>query len=326
MKNQIKAIASAIMLLFVACSAFSQQCNLLIKDGSKLTLSFLSYTNPSLYDPKFPKLKEEKKDAQIAEYNASVASGKIAPASNSPMTFTLKKTGSSPAGDEFTITVNIAGKDYSSYLLCSPDTLYVYRNKGAVELPDGKGGSAGFTLQGPQKLPTKIKVGDKLPIYEDISFLYPVNHEGMTQMIKSQVYGDAGQIFSTYDVKVRETVSFSSEIVHSMYAEVTGEDEIAISGTKYKAFIIESETWSKAKMDATYETNNDDLNKLLKENLAKGESKFNKMMLRKGYNNEKGYMVSYLKEWYAPGIGIVKSESYDLLGGIAGGMLTTAIE
>jgi hypothetical protein len=50
------------------------------------------------------------------------------------------------------------------------------------------------------------------------------------------------------------------------------------------------------------------------------------MMIHKGYNNEKGYMVSYLKEWYVPVIGIVKSESYDMMGGIAGGMSVTAIE
>ena len=111
-----------------------------------------------------------------------------------------------------------------------------------------------------------------------------------------------------------------------MFAEVTGEEELTISGTKYKAYIIESETWNKGKMDVSYETNYKDVNDYYAKMVQKSQKRFDKMMLLKGNTNELGYSVSHLKEWYVPAIGIVKSESYDNLGGIAGGMSLTALE
>jgi len=142
-----KTLLAAIAFLFISYSSFSQNCNLAIKDGSKLTLTAYSWTNPNLYDPKFQKLKDDKKDEQILAYNESVLSGKVAPASTYPMIFTVKKAAAEIGGDEYALTTSIAGKDYSAYVLCKNDTLYSYRNKGVVDLPDGKGGSLGLPFK-----------------------------------------------------------------------------------------------------------------------------------------------------------------------------------
>jgi hypothetical protein len=168
-----KTIVTVTVALLIGSSSFAQNCNLAIKDGSKITITAYSWTNPNLYDAKFQKVDGAKKDEQILAYNQSVLSGKLAPASTYPMTFMVKKGVAETGGDEYKLTTNIAGKEYSSYVLCRGDTLFSYRNKGVVDLPDGKGGSQGFTIQSPQILPVSLKIGDTLPSYEDISFLYP---------------------------------------------------------------------------------------------------------------------------------------------------------
>lgn len=322
---------TALVIMFTSYSTFSQNCNLAIKDGSKLTLTFYSWTNPNLYDPKFQKLKDDKKDEQILAYNQSVLTGKIAPASTYPMTFTTKKTTSTNGGDEYIVTTTIAGKDYSGYALCKNDTLYSIRNKGVIYLLDGKGDSLGFSIQSPQILPTKMKVGDKLPTYDDISFLYPTSSEKRLKMVFTEVIPEtnthyASSIWGTIEVNGRQTLTFSSRLIHYVNAEVTGEEEVTIGGVKYKAYIIESETWNKGKMDVSYETNFKEVDEYYAKLTEKGQKKFDKMMLRKGNTNELGFSVSYLKEWFVPTIGIVKSESYDNLGGIGGGMSITGIE
>jgi hypothetical protein len=311
-------------------ASFSQNCNLAIKDGGKMTVTAYSWTDPNVYDPKFQKLKDEKKDAEILAYNESVHSGKIAPASTYPMTFTIKKAAAETGGDEYTLTTNIAGKDYSNYLLCKGDTIYTYRNKGIVEVPDGKGGSLGFTIQSPQILPVNLKVGDKLPSYEDVSFLYPTTTDKKLKMVFTKTVPEtdtryAYSVWGTLEVDGKEKVSLSTRTIHYMNAEVTGEEEVTVNGTKYKAFLIESETWTKGKMAISYESNYKDVNEYNAKNAEKGLKRFDKMMLRKGLTNELGFMVSYLKEWYVPSLGIVKSETYDNLGGIGGGMSVTSI-
>jgi len=117
----LKTNLTTLVIMFTSYSTFSQNCSLVIKDGSKLTLTAYSWTNPNLYDPKFQKLKEDKKDEQILSYNQSVSTGKLAPASTYPMTYTIKKTASNNGGDDYTLTTTIAGKDYSSYALCKND-------------------------------------------------------------------------------------------------------------------------------------------------------------------------------------------------------------
>jgi hypothetical protein len=136
----------------------------------------------------------------------------------------------------------------------------------------------------------------------------------------------ASSVWGTIEVNGKQTLSFSSRMIHYMNAEVTGEDEITINGIKYKALIIESETWYKPKIDVSYESNYKDVNEYYAKMKAKGQKKLDKMMLRKGNTNELGFSISFLKEWYVPGIGIVKSETYDNLGGIGGGMSVTASE
>jgi len=317
----LKICSAAIILMISGYSALAQDCHIAYKDGSKFTSTAYSWTNPHLYDPKFQKLKDEKKDELISKYNNEVQTGKIQPTSTYPMVFSVKRSTLNSGGEEYTLTTSIGGKDYSSYLICKGDTMFSYRNKGIVELNDAKGASIGFTIQSPSKIPMKLKVGDKLPTFSDLSFLNPVTAETRAKYIQME-----GDYMVSYSLKALETLSFSSNTIHHVFAEVTGEEELTIHGTKYQAYIIESEKWHKGKMDISTTTAYSDVNEAFKKGEEKLKAKAEKMMIKKGVTNDLGYMVSYLKEWFVPALGIVKTESYDNSGGIAGASITTDIE
>ncbi len=331
-----KALQTFVVTLFLSYSAFSQNCNVVIKDGSKMNISTYIWAMPNLYDPKFIKQKEAAKDQQILAFNESVSSGKAVPATNSPYTIVVKKETAKEGGDQYTLTVTVAGKDYPSYVFCKNDTLFFYRNLGAVDIPDGNGGSNGFMLTGTQVLPMKLKVGDKIPPYDDMLVLYPqtfdktvkknvmdmVTHTAMGDPMASSVKYNLRQV----DVKVRETFSFSTHTVHYMNAVVTGEEELTIGGVKYKAYIINSETWSKPKIDVSIETADEEVrksekkgNELLQESLLKSP--------RKQSTNSLGYLVTYLTEWFVPELpGVVRSETYDASGIIAATVAVTGVQ
>ena len=340
--------------IFVSCfAAAAQNCTVSIKDGAKIKLTAQSFTNPLIADAKFLKAKDEQQAAQIVAYNAAIAAGTTPAASNYPMTYTVKKTALKEGGDEFQLTTTIAGKEYSGYSICRGDSLFISRNRGILSTPDGKGGIYGYSIQGVQKLPVKIKVGDRLPTYEDIIIILPATTD---INIKKKVFagyetnttnesgffvdsrtGESGvgaytktttrEVYNTIDVAVRKTVSNSGHIVHYMFAEVTGEENITLSGLTYKAYLIESQTWSKQTITESFESADDQVNEQQKKLSEKMYKSYDKMMVKKQSTNELGYMVSYLKEWYVPELGgMVKTESYDAHGGIAGGMMLTGIE
>src|SRR5438045_4212676 len=99
-----KTTLIALVIIGTGYSASSQNCNLIIKEGSKVTVTAYSWANANLSDPKFQKLKDGEKDEQILAYNQSVLSGKLAPASTYPMNFTVKKGTTATGGDEFILT------------------------------------------------------------------------------------------------------------------------------------------------------------------------------------------------------------------------------
>ena len=75
--------------LLVGTTAFSQNCNMVLKDGSKSTLTITTFTNPHLANTDFPDESDDKKTELISTYNADVMSGKIAPATNYQMVFNI---------------------------------------------------------------------------------------------------------------------------------------------------------------------------------------------------------------------------------------------
>lgn len=353
--NLKKTILATTVAILTGTIAFSQNCDMELKEGGKMTIVLKSWANPLLYDTKFLKAKEEKKDEQIAAFNADVQVDKIAPASNTPMYFKIKK-GTVNGWDEYTLTTTISGIDYSGYLFCNHDTLYQYRNRGIVRIGTAEN-PVGEAVHGVQKLPTNMKVGDVLTPFQDYSFLYPqtmdasVKHKvsdglRVSTEYKNGAYIDSqtGQaqngpykeislkeVFKLVDVALKQSFSFTSRTVNYAHATVTGEEQVTIAGVSYKAFIIESETWINTTMNASYESadKNFTTEQLLKD-ITNEDKKVKKKMahqaLKIGYTNSLGYNVTYKKEWFVPKIGIVKTAAFDTYGGISSLMTTTELQ
>jgi hypothetical protein len=137
----------------------------------------------------------------------------------------------------------------------------------------------------------------------------------------------AKAIFKTIDVAVRQTFSLSGHAIQGVNQRVVAEKEVTVAGKKYKAFIIESESWSKTKLNSSYESADDEVSKELEEQAAKYQAKTEKFMMRKKFTNKLGYMVMYSTGWFVPQLGgAVKTISYDIYGGISTIMQSSLLE
>ncbi len=347
---RIFILASFAAFLF-GTTAFSQNCNMALKDGSKATVTITTFTNPHSARTDYGDASDEKKAELIAAYNADVMSGKIAPASNYPMVFNIKKT-TTRAGDEYSFGYNVAGKDYFSYVVCNNDTLYSCRNRGPV-LVGTPENPYGYSLQGVQIIPMKLKVGDALPSFEDVGISFPSSTD---MIVKKNVFshydkewsrdfgfykdsqtGESGfgpfdkmtpkAVYNTIDVAVRQTITVSSHSIQCMNGKVTGEEDVTVSGVKYRAYIVESESWTKSNVDASYESVDEEINQGQKELAEEYQKNVAKMMIKKQFTNKLGYMVMYSKVWIVPQLGgAVKTLAYDIYGGISTIMTTTGLE
>ena len=342
---------ASLLALVPGSLAIAQTCQLAIPENGTSTLSIRTFAGPMMTDPKFMKLKDEKKDAAVAAFNAGVAAGTIAPASNTDMVFNIKKA-VVEAGDEYTVSYNVGGVDYASYVVCKDDTLYIARNRGVMMVGPADN-PIGFTIQGIQKVPVHLKVGDVLEPYEDASFLFPTSTD---ITVKKSVFshmststtdgfgfatdsrtGEQGfgqytktttsAVYKNIDVAVRQTLSFSSHSIQGMNTVVTGTEEVTVAGVKYTAYIIESESWSKGALTTTYESADEAVNRQQEAFAAKIQAKQERLMLKKGFTNELGYMVMYGKTWFVPQLGGgVIIESYDLTGAISAIMRTKELQ
>jgi hypothetical protein len=324
---------------------------MLIKDGQKLNLEIRTWTNSLMADKKFLKASDDKKEAMIAAYNAGIMAGTTPVASSYPMTYLAKKSDAKD-GAEYALRTTIADKNYFSYVVCKDDTLYLARNRGPIEMPDSKGGIYGFTIQGVQKIPMKLKVGDMLPPYEDISIITP---QTSVEKVQIKVFshnatnttsefgfatdsrtGESGfgnytktttsAVYNLIDVDVRKTLKSSAHYLNYAIAKATGEEDVVVGASRYKAIVIESENWSKSVLDASFESATEQANREAKSAFEKYEVYKAKLAKRWGYTNELGYTVMYKKEWFVPGLGMVKTESYDPFGGIASQTLIAGLQ
>jgi hypothetical protein len=232
----------------------------------------------------------------------------------------------------------IDGKEHRSILACINDTFYITR----IANPNDqyiitKGDTTGINIFGVQAIHNNIKVGDYLKPYEDLILTFPVereydaqyavfshwekdsyttyntekywtgfNYNGTITTISTVTETKA--VYNYLPMKVKESSSFGLITINYMNAECTGEEEIDIGGTKHKAFIIESESWVKYKMEKSYESTNKEWADEANNYEQKIKNKKEKRESTAQSANGKGYMVMTKKEWFVPGLGIAKME------------------
>ncbi len=319
---------------------YAQKCTLYEK-GQVVKSSMKSWFCMQPMMPDWAKMKPAQKEKFIEEYNKNADLGTEKPSYEGTFETTVKDVipEENGLGETVYLSTIIAGVEYPGKTVCKADTMYFIRGD-CFSFTVANGDTTGYSIIGVQKIPKNLKVGDVLPMYEDYSSTLPYNHE-WTQKVKmitgyeTKTRTYEGQAFDTYDHKfkygiVTETRSeaiwddvtvnlkmesqFVMQTKYYINANVVREDEITIYGTKYKAFVIESQKWMKGANESTIKADNQAFQKTFDRVSKRIAKKSNKEIAKMGFQNEQGYMVTFLTEWFVPGLGIVKSEGYDLNG------------
>jgi hypothetical protein len=332
MKNLILTFGlTALMITAVQ----SQNCSL-FEEGMIMKTQANGYMATVQYTPDWLKLKDVKKEEKIIAFNNSVLSGTEVPTSAGTYDFKISKVTRDSEGDRVLVEADINGYHYSTVLACKGDVMYFARNADPIWAIDN-GDTVGFTLQGIQEIPNKLKVGDVLKPYDDVQFTLPKKTDIVKQWPEFQgyevsyhtetglgydvknsewAYGDwevktTKAIYENVPVKGKEVLKAQYNVKHYLNAVVTRTEDVKINDKTYTAFVIESETWTKFKIDISYDMENKACEAYYNSINSTANAIGAKKNVKAGIENEQGYSVTYLTEWFVPGIGVVKSLGYD---------------
>jgi hypothetical protein len=334
-------VFTAILITFsmsLSIKTNAQSCGLdVYKEGQTVTFDIRTWINPMLFDPAFIKLKEKKKQEKLRQYSEDVKSGKLKP-NVTHFSYRIDSANFSEKSQRIMLKAKVGEQEFTSMALCQNDTMYMTRNVGPVTTEvDGK--ILGISIQGVQKIPVKIKVGDFLEPYDDymlgmpVTSNYTMKHKEFAGMETVHyvernthhfvdgklAYGDwnvtqTQAVYNTIDVAVRQTTTNNIHIINYAMAYVSGEEEVEFNGNTYKAFIIESERWSKNITKTTFEASHQEVIENAKKIQDKFKDKVAKKMLKSGIINEQGFAILAMREWYVPGVGVVKMAAIDKYG------------
>src|SRR3989339_274925 len=333
-----KLILPLILQVLIVTITYSQNCSKYEK-GMKLKLSVKPFVAAIQFQPDFSKMKDKKKAKIIEEYNLRVLANQEKQSYGGDFVYEVASVDKDNEGERVLLKSEISGKTYFSVIACKNDTMLIYRNADIVWSIE-KGDTLGYTIQGPQIIPNKLAVGDKLPIYEDVSFSLPIKNEitakwpefqgyhksysystGMGYDSKSGNFASGKwkttttkAIYKSIDVKGKQILKPKFNSLHYINAVVERTEDVQIDEKKYTAYVIESEHWTKFKIDVSYEMESANCEAYYNKAIEKMDKKISKNNVKAKIENEQGYSVTYLTEWFVPGIGIVKSLGYDMNG------------
>jgi hypothetical protein len=337
----MKSLLLSLVIIFAfTFSVKAQKCSQYEK-GQVISSAMKSWFCMKPMMPEWAKMKPAEKAKFVDEYNKNADSGTEKPSYEGSYETKVNDViiGANGIDETIELTTVISGVEYHAKTLCKGDTLFITRGD-RFSFTIANGDTTGYMIMGVQAIPNKLKVGDQLPRYEDYSTTLPKAHE-WTQKVK-QITGYEtktktyeGQAFDSKDYKfkygiVTETRSeaiwedvtvnlkmesqFVMQTKYYINASVVREEEISIDGKKYKAYVIESQKWMKGANEGTIKADNKQFQKTFDRVSKQIAKKSNKEIAKMGFQNEQGYMVTFLSEWFVPGLGVVKSEGYDLNG------------
>lgn len=331
-------------LLFVAGVIFlanvqSQELQLTL--GQKITTETILYANKLPLDSKWGKLNDDKRDELVVELNDKIIAGTVEPSHISVAKFEVIDVKNANGAAQFTLKAYDSGFEYQTTNYFTKDTALLVRNADPV-FSVNKGDTLGMSIQGIQRIPANLKVGDKLPQYTDLGFTFPETWTSkMTEKVyagrKTETKNEFGYMkddntgeYSLGNFKVTTTIAIydnishdvqiteniNSSIIHYFSASCTGTENMNINGKEQTTYIIESQRWAKSKINREYTAERQDLANKKEAEFEKFMEKAAKKTARRKHTNPEGYVVTYLKEWFLPGFGMVQTESYDHHGAI----------
>jgi hypothetical protein len=297
----------------------------------------------------FPRLSEGDKEEAIEEYKRDIEAGRIQPTiSNFSYTVTVSEIGE--AAQMVELEASAYGQTFTSQMLCQADTMYLTRNKYPVTT-EVNGRVLGYALQGVQTIPLTLEVGDVLPPFEDFTVVFPQNRTFSVQdsvivdwktesyvRYEGEVWNRAlsrnepmyrisgtttTPIYERFDIEVRSASRNINYNRNYAFAVVSGEEEIDFLGRRGTALVIDAQSWGKTFADASFDATSSDLRAELGEieaNLAREHQeqfdRMQQMVVDMGYAEEGGYTVSRRRDWFVPGLGMVRNASFDKYGGL----------
>jgi len=330
--------------LFVSCILLSLNVSgqLIVEKGQKVQVRTKSFANtlPTTVK-KWDKMDEAQRSQHVEELNKRIEAGEVQPWMNVTSNLQIIDVNNTTPIGSYTVKAIDGTYEYQTTNYCAYDTMHLVRNADVVySINDGD--TLGLAVQGVQRIPNKLKVGDKLPSYRDYMITIPETWTNtVKESVKSFSYttsknqigwmqdsysGDFSfgefkvterhDVYTTISHKVKVTQNIQGSIIHYFVAKVTGEETIQLGAKSYPAFIIESESWSKGGLVVDYDAENERIEQQQQAAFEKLQAKAAKFSQRSGYTNDLGYVVKYLKEWFVPGMGIVKNEIHDQYGAI----------
>lgn len=327
------------MILILSSPVFSQ-CWKLDK-GQTVEVSTTIWANTLPYtEKKWAKMKQSQRDELVMKLNKSIEDG-LAPYSVTKVTLKVTDLESNAGTSALTLEAFNAGFEYKTTNYCTSDTVYQVRNSDVV-YSILKDDTLGLAIQGVQRLPIKLAIGTILPSYRDYMITIPKTWtKNIMENVKSFSYttkedggmgwgqdrdGDYGygqlektvrhDIYKTVNHKVNISEQIENLTIHYFIAVVTATEEITMEGQTVTAYVIESESWTKGGLIRNYETEDQRMQTKMNSKAQKLKEKMDKKAIKRGYLNEDGYAVQYRKEWFIPGYGVVRSETYDQYGAI----------
>ena len=313
-----------------------------VQKGQELTVTTTVWANALPYtEKKWAKLKTSQRDDLVDKLNQRIESGVEAPFSTNTSMLRVTDAHTENHNSSITFTAIDAGYEYESTSHCTADTFYFVRNHDVL-YSTKEGDTTGWAMQGVQRIPAKLEIGTRLPSYRDLSFSIPqTRRQKVLEVVKVFSYrtttnGDMGWGFDpngdwgygrkqkteTHNVyrniahTVDVTEQVQGQIIYYLYAWVTAKESLEIGGQQREAFVIESQSWAKTDRIVNYETEAQHIAEQMRAKQIKAENWIAKRTVKRGYTNEAGYVITFRKEWFVPGIGIVRSETYDNHGAI----------
>ena len=330
-----QTLTLAFTLFAITANSQTPANGLALSKGMVIESEIIGYKTPLLEDAvKWIKLKPKKKAEVVMQFNADIASGKIAPTSKSPVPTKINEVNEANGSVTYTGTTRIGVTDYKLTLKAAADTVDYLLNDGLpFPIPGKNNDTTGIWCFGVRHFPKVLEVGSYLPGYINEMNIFPYDLK-TSRREYFNFNGKDGFSYSGFvNVRKTRTMQINSIFVYTPYY-VVSKEEIEVSGKKYMAYKLLNEQLSKsnintiAKEDPNDFFNDKYVSDKIKENLAtrgrgwdtpeKKAEILEKMQSQTGLNtNEQGYNVNIQESWYVPELGmIVRSKFYDGTGAL----------
>lgn len=326
---------ATVVLYAEGANSQSTGTKLILTKGMTIESEIIGYKTPALEDMiGWMKLKPKKKAEAVLQFNADVASGKIAPTSRTPIPTKINEVTEVNGTSVYTGTTRIGVTDYKLTLKNAGDTVHYLLNDGLpFPIPGKNNDTTGVWCFGVRKFPKSAEVGVLIPGYINEMNLFPYDLKTSRREYFNFSGGDGYSYSGFVNVRKTRTMQLNTISMNTPFY-VVGKEEIEIAGKKYTAYKLLNEVWTKMNSNTVVKDDPNDLveskyvSDKIKENLRdrgrgwdtpeKKAEILEKMQSQTGMvTNEQGYSVNLQENWYVPEFGlIVKSRYFDGTGAL----------